>query len=96
MSDPYPHNTLPRIFEPSINLENPYMIERGRRGSSYLVSYKTVNFPEISLKIKKKWLWSEGKRRGNSLSTHYIYDHNLTINGFTYTKITNLVYITFP
>ncbi len=46
-SPPPPHNLLPLKFEPYINWENPYKIERGGEGGqSILYGYKIANFPK--------------------------------------------------
>ncbi len=46
---PTPHNPIPMMFDPYKNWENPYKIERGGRGSSYL-----ANFPETLDHIPKR------------------------------------------
>ncbi len=44
---PNPHNPLPMMFEPNINWEKRYKIDRGGEGGqAILYGYKIANFPE--------------------------------------------------
>ncbi len=62
MSDPYHHNPLPMMFEPYINWENPYKIERGGRGQAILYGYRIANFPETLDHIPKT-TWIEERKK---------------------------------